>query len=292
APHRQQRARALARGRGAGRGDPRGVSRRHHHRLPEGALHAGDRRTRGAGPRRLYRRLRLAQPRRRPRPQHPDPQRRTPGRRIALPHRRRDRRRLRSGARARRDPGQGARHAARVGGARMTDRGQAYGDGLFETMRVHRGELPWWDAHWTRLALGAQRLRIALPAQERVRARAAELMADGDDGVLKLLVVRGGGARGYAPQAGAETHWTLERHPLPPVAPGALRLHWCETRLAVQPLLAGIKHCNRLEQVLARAECIDAGADEGLVRDTDGNVVSATSANLFVCLDGAWLTPP
>jgi 4-amino-4-deoxychorismate lyase len=174
----------------------------------------------------------------------------------------------------------------------MTDRGQAYGDGLFETMRVHRGEVPWWDAHWARLALGAQRLRIALPAQERVRARAAELLADGDDRVLKLLVVRGGNARGYAPQAGAETHWTLERHPLPPVAPGALRLHWCETRLAVQPLLAGIKHCNRLEQVLARAECVEAGADEGLVRDVDGNVVSATSANLFAYRDGAWLTPP
>ena len=174
----------------------------------------------------------------------------------------------------------------------MTDRGQAYGDGLFETMRVHRGLVPWWDAHWARLALGAQRLRIGLPLQEQVRARAGDLLADGGDGVLKLLVVRGGGARGYAPQADAETQWKLERHPLPPAAPGPLRLHWCETRLAVQPLLAGIKHCNRLEQVLARAECIDAGADEGLVRDTDGNVVSATSANLFAWRDGAWMTPP
>ena len=60
----------------------------------------------------------------------------------------------------------------------------------------------------------------------------------------------------------------------------------------MQPLLAGIKHCNRLEQVLARAECVAAGADEGLACDTDGNVVSATSANLFVLREGAWLTPP
>ena len=174
----------------------------------------------------------------------------------------------------------------------MSDRGQAYGDGLFETMRSHRGALPWWDAHWARLARGGERLGIALPEQSQVRARAEALLADGDDAVLKLLLLRGGIARGYAPPADAETHWQLERHPLPPSTPGGLRLHWCQTRLAVQPLLAGIKHCNRLEQVLARAECVAAGADEGLVRDIDGNVVSATSANLFVYRDGAWWTPP
>ncbi|MDQ2703429.1 MAG: aminotransferase class IV, partial [Pseudomonadota bacterium] len=101
-----------------------------------------------------------------------------------------------------------------------------------------------------------------------------------------------GAARGYAPDATAAPQWQLARHPLPAPAAGGLRLHWCETRLAVQPLLAGIKHCNRLEQVLARAECVAADADEGLVRDTGGNVVSATSANLFVFRDGAWLTPP
>ena len=96
-PHRQQRARSPARRRDAGRGDPRGVPRRHHHRLPEGALHADHRRAGRRGPRRLHRRDGLAQPRRRPRPQHPDPQRgtrRCDGRRAALPHRRGHRGRL------------------------------------------------------------------------------------------------------------------------------------------------------------------------------------------------------
>ena len=89
--------------------------------------------------------------------------------------------------------------------------------------------------------------------------------------MLKLLVVRGGNARGYAPAAGAVTAWQLSRHALPAAPPPAgLRLHWCETRLAVQPALAGLKHCNRLEQVLARAESDAAGCDEGLVRDGDG----------------------
>lgn len=183
--------------------------------------------------------------------------------------------------------------SVRVAALAPGNRGLAYGDGLFETMRAHRGALPWWDAHWARLAHGGARLGIALPDETFVRAQAGALFADGGAGVLKLLVVRGGAARGYAPVAGAAPAWQLSRHPLPEAPPPAgLRLHWCETRLALQPALAGLKHCNRLEQVLARAESDAAGCDEGLVRDTDGNVVSATSANLFVLREGCWRTPP
>lgn len=188
--------------------------------------------------------------------------------------------------------------ATRVDALAPGNRGLAYGDGLFETMRAHRGALPWWDAHWARLARGGARLGIALPDEALVRAHAGELFAgganraDGGDGVLKLLVVRGGTARGYAPAADALPAWQLARHPLPAPPPVAgLRLHWCETRLATQPALAGLKHCNRLEQVLARAEAEAAGCEEGLVRDMDGHVVSATSANLFVLRGARWSTP-
>ena len=184
-----------------------------------------------------------------------------------------------------------------VGGRRVEavpvdDRGLAYGDGLFETMRVHRGALPWWDAHWARLAHGAQRLGLPLPDAAQVRAEAAALFAAGADGVLKLQLTRGGGGRGYAPPARATPTWILSRHPLPPAPTAPLRLRWCALRLAAQPALAGLKHCNRLEQVLARRECDEAGADDGLLCDADAQVVSATSANLFVLRDGAWLTPP
>jgi 4-amino-4-deoxychorismate lyase len=183
----------------------------------------------------------------------------------------------------------------RVDAIAADDRGLAYGDGLFETMRVHRGTVPWWDAHWSRLQRGAERLRLSLPDPRQVREEAAALFA-GDpvdhDGVLKLIVTRGRGGRGYAPSADVEPTWMLSRHGAPPVAPAdGLRARWCETRLASQPLLAGIKHCNRLEQVLARAECTEAGADEGLMQDDDGNAVAATSANLFVLRDGNWATP-
>ncbi|MGN6112055.1 MAG: aminodeoxychorismate lyase [Luteimonas sp.] len=183
--------------------------------------------------------------------------------------------------------------ATRIAAPAPGNRGLAYGDGLFETMRAHRGALPWWDAHWARLSRGGARLAIALPDQAFVRAQAAELFADGGDGVLKLLVARGGNARGYAPVADAPPAWQLSRHPLPAAPPPeGLRLRWCDTRLAVQPALAGLKHCNRLEQVLARAEADAAGCDEALLRDVDGHAVSATSANLFALRDGRWRTPP
>lgn len=172
------------------------------------------------------------------------------------------------------------------------DRGLGYGDGLFETMRVHRGAVPWWDAHWARLAAGGSRLGIRLPDPAQARAASEALFDDGASGVLKLVLTRGSGARGYAPDPAAEPTWIISRHPLPAASDEALSLHWCETRLAIQPALAGLKHCNRLEQVLARAECDRAGAGEGLVRDMQGSVVSATAANLFVLRGDAWLTPP
>jgi len=182
--------------------------------------------------------------------------------------------------------------ARRVDAVPPDDRSLAYGDGLFETMRVHRGDIPWWDAHWARLADGAARLGLALPDAPQARAESQALLAGVDDGVLKLLVTRGSGGRGYAPPDAPTPTWLLSRHPSPAASPRGLHLHWCETRLAEQPVLAGLKHCNRLEQVLARREAVAAGADEGLMRDIAGDVVSATSANLFVLQGGTWHTPP
>ena len=181
---------------------------------------------------------------------------------------------------------------ARADGVSPANRGLNYGDGLFETMRVHRGTLPLWPRHLARLREGAQRLGIAVPDPAFIEARIAE-MGDGvDAGVLKLLLTRGDGGRGYAPPVDAPPAWMLALHPLPPASATGLRLHACETRLAIQPALAGLKHCNRLEQVLARVEVERAGCDEGLMLDSEGRAVSATSANLLAYRDGRWLTPP
>ncbi len=179
----------------------------------------------------------------------------------------------------------------------VAHRGLSYGDAVFETIRVHAGQVPWWPRHWARLCRGAAVLRLPSPDPQRVLSESRRLFADGGDGILKLHLSRTG-HRGYAPTADAKPVWMLMRGVLPdaPSAAG-LMLRWCRTTLAVQPLLAGIKHGNRLEQVLARLEWSDLAADEhaandGLLCDTDGRVVSAISANLFVLHDGHWTTPP
>lgn len=172
------------------------------------------------------------------------------------------------------------------------DRGLAYGDGLFETLRSVQGRFPLWPLHRQRLARGGRRLALALP-DPAVILRELECVAAGGDGVVKLILTRGDG-RGYRPQSGAVRR-IVQRWPLPPLAPETrargLRLRWCRLRLATQPALAGIKHLNRLEQVLARGEWRDAAIDEGLCRDDQGHVVCATAANVFAVIDGVLVTP-
>jgi 4-amino-4-deoxychorismate lyase len=180
----------------------------------------------------------------------------------------------------------------RVDGISAANRGLHYGDGLFETLRVQQGRVPLWPQHLARLRAGAQRLDIALPDVAFIESQINTHIAGCDAGVLKLLLTRGDGGRGYAPPDAALPVWQLGLHPLPERVRNGLRLHLCDTRLAIQPALAGIKHCNRLEHVLARREVVLAGGDEGLMQDSDGRVVSATAANLLVLRDGRWFTPP
>lgn len=173
------------------------------------------------------------------------------------------------------------------------DRGFNYGDGLFETIRVHAAQPIWWAAHWARLQRGAAALALECPAADAVLAAARPLLHAHRDGVLKLLLGRGRGGRGYAMPEPAQARLLLSWHPLPASAPAdGLRLRWCDLRLGIQPRLAGLKHCNRLEQILARAEWNDPEVHEGVLCDALGAVTCAISANLCVRIDGRWLTPP
>lgn len=178
---------------------------------------------------------------------------------------------------------------AQVDAIAADDRGLAYGESLFETMRVYRGDITWWDRHMARLAWGAERLSMPLPNRARMHEEALALLC-GMDAVLKLQLTRGGGSRGYAANPRSPPFWMLSRHALPQPTV-VIDTIWCGTRLARQPLLAGLKHGNRLEQVLARNEVVAAGVDEGLVRDVAGRVTSGTASNLFILDADGWHTP-
>jgi 4-amino-4-deoxychorismate lyase len=178
-----------------------------------------------------------------------------------------------------------------IGAVGAFDRGLNYGDGVFETLRVHAGAPVRWDAHWARLERGVDALGIPRPAAGLAFDAARIACAKRPRGVLKLVVTRGEGGRGYAPPERPDPTLIVSVHDMPPRAPSQLAVRWCDTRLAIQPRLAGHKHLNRLEQVLARAEWRGDEFFEGLMCDTDGRVVSATAANLFVRIDGRWVTP-
>ena len=175
------------------------------------------------------------------------------------------------------------------------DRGLAYGDGVFEAMRVADGRVPWWPAHFARLVRGCERLGIVAPNEVLVRDECLRLAESQGDAVVKLIVTRGPAGRGYAPLKDGASTRVASLHPAPIADRDdydtGVALHECDTRLAIQPRLAGIKHLNRLEQVLARAEWNDPSIAEGLVRDMEGRVVSATAANLFLASGGKWFTP-
>lgn len=172
------------------------------------------------------------------------------------------------------------------------DRGLAYGDGLFETMRAHRGMLPWWSRHRERLLAGARRLGIAPPAEPLLDSILAEALVTAPDGVIKLILTRGAGGRGYAPSPGVEPTLLATASPAPPVVDDAIDVDVLALRLGVQPALAGMKHLNRLEQVLGACEAAERGLQDGLMVDAEGHLTCSTRANLFARVDGRWITPP
>ncbi|MDF0732571.1 aminodeoxychorismate lyase [Pseudomonas entomophila] len=175
----------------------------------------------------------------------------------------------------------------------LQNRGLAYGDGLFETIAVHGGRPSLLSYHLERLALGCQRLAIEADIP-LVRDELLRFASQLGEGVAKLVVTRGDSPRGYAPAPGAIARRILQGAPLPAYpaanAEQGVSLFACKTRLAEQPLLAGLKHLNRLEQVLARAEWQGGEHAEGLMRDMHGRLIEGVYSNLFLIRDGMLLT--
>ncbi len=176
------------------------------------------------------------------------------------------------------------------------DRGLQYGDGLFETMRVRRRGVRLLDFHLQRLLAGCARLRIELPHIALLRREIARAAALREEGVLKLIVTRGAGARGYRRPARERATRILMLGSLPAYAgaaePRPARVRLCATRLGANERLAGLKSLNRLESVLARMEWRDERIFEGLMLDTDGYVVCGTMSNVFFRRGANLVTPP
>jgi 4-amino-4-deoxychorismate lyase len=168
-------------------------------------------------------------------------------------------------------------------------RGLAYGDGVFRTLLVHAGTVVHIDDHLAVLARDAARLDLAMPDAALWRADSQQLGAGQSLAVLKWLLVRRSAGRGYR-AATRDAQRIVQLAPLTtPQRPGAVAA-LAALRLASQPALAGVKHLNRLEQVLAARELRD-GIDELLMCDHDGRLVGGLRSNLFWVREGCLLTP-
>ena len=175
------------------------------------------------------------------------------------------------------------------------DRGFQYGDGLFETIHVLAGKPQYWREHMERLFDGCRQLKISLPELSVLENESERLCGGVDDGVLKIIITRGMGGRGYAADESLKSTRVLAIFPAP-YYPDEYRsegvvVKVCETRLGMNPALAGIKHLNRLEQVMARSEWTSADIQEGLMLDINNNVIEGTMCNVFSVIKGELYTP-
>ena len=184
------------------------------------------------------------------------------------------------------------------------DRGLQYGDGVFETVLCHAGQLYYWPQHYRRLLQSAQKFRLACPSQEQLLAEISRLLAtdrpDGENSAchaIKIILTRADSERGYAfskrprgrrivlVSAIAPAYSSLVTQTLE-----AGRLFVCQTQASINASLAGHKHLNRLANVMARNE-FDDDCMDGLMSTAGSHVISGSMSNLFAIKGKAIHTP-
>jgi 4-amino-4-deoxychorismate lyase len=170
-----------------------------------------------------------------------------------------------------------------------------FGDALFETIACRRGRPRFLQWHLERLLLGCRRLGMDA-GEDDIGAEIRALAREVDSAIVKLVLTRGTAvARGYGVTGREKATRITFRYPWPPEtrteSQDGVRVRTGTFRLGENPALAGLKHCNRLEQVLARREWTDPGIAEALLFSSSGKLVSGTMSNVFI-VEGSRLRTP
>jgi len=181
----------------------------------------------------------------------------------------------------------------------VQDRGMHYGDGVFETLVANNGELEHWNDHINRLALGCNRLGINMPDVSLLKFEVEKLLdqqsAEVSRFVIKIIITRGIGQRGYKPPATAVTTRIVSIYPYPDYPEiyfnKGVKVVVCKIPLSCNPVLAGIKHLNRLEQVMAQSEWDDPQIIDGIMLNNEQQVVECTMSNIFWASNNQLFTP-
>ena len=180
------------------------------------------------------------------------------------------------------------------------DRGFAYGDGVFRTIKMQGGLPEHWPQHYQKLVADCAAINIVCPSAELLMSDIAQLFADdakteNQAAVAKIIITRGEGNRGYTPPAITAPTRVVSKSAMPEYPEArftqGVTLTVCETRLATQTKLAGVKTLNRLENILARMEWNAPDIAEGILLDLQGNVIECTAANIFARFGDTLITP-
>lgn len=178
----------------------------------------------------------------------------------------------------------------------VNDRGFMYGDGLFETMRVCGGQPFRLAQHLERMTRGADFLKIECPfTPKELQEFAGQLIEQNQmpEAILRVVLTRGPGERGYAPRADCRPTVVMTLHPAPPLdQPVAWNLVTSSYRIPAADPLASFKTLNKLTHIMARSEAVEQGADEALLLNTNGEVAETTSGNLFWVYQDSICTVP
>ncbi|WP_339719925.1 aminodeoxychorismate lyase [uncultured Paraglaciecola sp.] len=176
----------------------------------------------------------------------------------------------------------------------IADRALQYGDGCFTTMAFRKGHIELFDAHVARLKLACKTLCIDFDKWSELVDCVFDSLRSTSDCVIKVMITRGEGGRGYNPEGAVNPTYIISQHPLPPQYPlwqsKGISLTISPVTLAKQPLLAGIKHLNRLEQVLIKQKLTKTDFDDAVVCDTQQQIVETSAGNLFWYKENVWFT--
>jgi 4-amino-4-deoxychorismate lyase len=175
------------------------------------------------------------------------------------------------------------------------DRGFAYGDGVFRTLKIIDGQPQHWPQHYQKLVADCAAISIVCPSAELLMNDIVQLFKLDEIAVAKIIITRGEGERGYAPPAVTMPMRVVIKSAMPQYAEenyiNGVELYLCETRLNAQTKLAGIKHLNRLENVLARMEWQNEAIFDGLMLDAQANAIECTMSNIFAKFGNTLITP-
>ncbi len=179
----------------------------------------------------------------------------------------------------------------------IRDRALHYGDGVFETIAVKKSLMEFWKEHYQRLAKGCKTLKIKCPTENLLKKEINKFIKKNkkEKFVLKIIISRGVGGRGYNPPRNTKPNRILGIYNWPKYPEinfkTGIKMGICKTRISKQPYLSEIKHLNRLEQIIARSEWQSKTISESIMLDSNENVIEGTMSNIFGVKKNIFYTP-